>query len=92
MKALDPVADKETTEWEATTVVEAGYTIADFRKAFDKVCNKDDWKSPFVAEIDEKDWDVTWRAVCYFFGEVPKSKPSPVKGKLLIASNGYQAW
>jgi len=67
------------------------YSRAELTEAFNKVCNKDNWKLPIRAEIETNDQDRVHQAVIFFTGDVPNFKPVGNTTKLKVVADGYYA-
>ena len=82
---------KEREAFEANKVVtEQGETIADLRKVFNSVCDKDDWKAPFAVAAPSSLVGVIIRAVQFFHGDTPRVVGMEgLTGRVFIEGNGY---
>ena len=59
------------------------------KKAFNKVCNPDDWKAPINAVILKKDLELTREAIIHFTATVPRVNEINATHAQVIAS-GYR--
>lgn len=76
MNSMDDVvkAEREAHEkYELETVV-SGFTIAYLRHAFDAVCDKENWKNPVNAEIEDNMISATLVAIEFFTGSKARLK------------------
>jgi len=77
--------------YEQTTVVtEQGETIADLRKAFDAVCEAQDWKAPWAAFVPHQMVGIACRAVEFFHADKPElGGIEPLTGRVYMSGRGY---
>lgn len=70
------------------TKVFYSYTKPQLEEAFKRVQNKEHWKNPIDALIDEKYLDITDKAIQFFTGTAIKSNVKE-GNKLHIKADGY---
>ena len=89
--------DVDEAKYEAETVAFSidghNYSIADARKVFEGVENKDDWRDPWAAAVPKVLVPVVTKAVEFFHADVPTVVGvQRVTGKVMMQGRGYQAW
>lgn len=65
------------------------YSREQLLAAFNTVCNKDNWKMPIDATIEEHDSDIIEEAIIFFAGCKPKFEPIHGTDRLRVRAVGY---
>lgn len=65
------------------------YSRDELLQAFNKVCNKDNWKLPIDAMIERSEEEIIREAVIYFTGCEPSFQHVPGSGKSRVTAVGY---
>lgn len=91
-----PSAD-DGQAWEANTtgamVNGKPVTIAELRRAFDKVCNPHNWKAPWAAAVPHQLVSLVVEAVKFFHADAPTlAGIERLTGRVLMEGKGYQAY
>lgn len=70
-----------------------GFKIADLRKVFEAVQNKENWKEAWAAAVPSQIVEPLAVAVEFYHADTMQILGvQPVTGKVLVSGNGYQAW
>lgn len=64
------------------------YTREQLQAAFDKVCDKTNWKNPINAECSRDEVEVTKSAIIFFTGSIPTYQ-SISDSRLKVTAAGY---
>ena len=64
------------------------YSQEQLLEAFNKVCDKKNWKNPIKAIIESKDLDIVREAVIHFTGSIIDEIPMK-SNKIRIYADGY---
>ena len=68
-------------------------TIAELRKVFNRICNKEHWKNPWVAAVPVELVGLVRAAAEYFLADKAEIIGiEAITGKVLMQGKGYQAW
>ena len=65
------------------------YSDKQLHEAFDKVCDKSNWKNPIKGLCKPEDQDVVTEAIIYFTGSVPEFRKVKSTGMLRVTAAGY---
>lgn len=98
MTTIEQIVQEEQNdheEWERITVV---YKLRDgqeitasvMRQVFDRVCDKDNWRSPCAAFVPAELVELVCAALEYFHGcKATLGGVQALTGKVLVESSGY---
>lgn len=67
-----------------------GYTAAELKSAFDRVCDPADWKRPILARVTLTDEDLIVRSIEFFTGTDPTVTRAPSRFEVDVRSEGYR--
>ena len=77
---------------DAVTVIN-GFTVTELRRAFDEVADKDDWKAPIDAWIEDHDYNLVLEAIDFMTATMIKVVDTKIESEvttLRITSVGYR--
>jgi len=95
MKTYEQIIAEEKANREAFEAKEKykGYTIAELRKVFEAVQNKQNWKDEWAAEVPYDLVNAVIVAVEFFHADKATLHGiMPITGNVLMSGNGYQAY
>lgn len=79
--------------WEYRTK-DSGVLVADLHKAFDHVCNPDDWRAPIDAIVPVAELPLTVQAIGFYTGTGVKTNHAEISGCIgefwRVQSVGYR--
>lgn len=80
---------------ESQIVSPKGYTRKQFEEAFNRVCNKENWKMPIEAKLPKEttteELSMISEAVIFYTGSVPKFRNVPETKEIVVEAAGYYA-
>lgn len=65
------------------------YSREQLLAAFNSVCNKDNWKMPIDAIVEDPDYDMIKEAVAFFAGCKPSFEPIHGTDRVRVQAVGY---
>lgn len=80
---------RDIAEHEATQRYK-GYTVADLRTVFDRLCDPTDWKAPITARVAGEAVLVTVAAIEFFTATSPRVALDTQRMTYVISSEGYR--
>ncbi len=90
MNAVDSI-EAEIREQEKVQEYK-GYKVAEIRRAFEALCDPQDWKAPICAWIPHQLFGLAAVAVEFFTCTELKvvGGPEPLTGRILVQADGYR--
>jgi hypothetical protein len=89
---VDAILSNLAAELEAmdAKAIYKGYTVADLRVVFDRVCNATDWKAPISAVCTGEGVMITIAAIEFYTATTPRVSGPTQHMKYVVESEGYR--